>query len=175
MPWKPTIKKNRSLPKRLTFNTKTERLAEGIHVAGYKDDNLLLTRGLCYGSAAACFVVIITLAQVGLLSSSLRIALYAASLALPLWIFTGAMYELFIYLGRPGYVLYRKPISQRLLLTSFCLASIGLIVATTGALAHLAIGAAWVFGMMTALAVIVYIVFFTAGSAWLVLYGPSVD
>ena len=66
-------------------------------------ERLLLTRNLSYGAAAACLAVLVSLTQSGATGVALQISVYAASIALPVWLLVGAVYENYIYLGKPSY------------------------------------------------------------------------
>jgi hypothetical protein len=165
MAWKPTIKK-RAWIQPLTSEGRVEKLQDQIRRASYKEEKLVLQRNLSFGAAAASFVLLATLMQVGITSKSLLITLYAASVALPFWVLQAFIYEVFIFLEDRGYPFYSSAASQVFVITSWLLGALSLFGATVGVIAHLMFEAALIFGIVSGLCVILYLLFLSWSTLW---------
>jgi len=110
-------------------------------------DRLVLFRGLAYGGAASCLIIIIQLAQIGGGELALHVAVVAASIGLPLWLLLGATSEVYISLGKQSYPHFRSMVSQFFFGMLLFLGGTALAAAVGGLLWHILPEAAVIFGI----------------------------
>lgn len=122
-------------------------------------DRLLLIRNLSYGAAAACLAVLAGLTQVGAKSIALQVSVYSASIALPIWLLIGAVYEYYIFLGKQSYPHLRTRFFMILVALTSAIASLGMVGMIVGIIWFLIPEAAYAFGLSALVA-------FVLGSAF---------
>ncbi len=123
-------------------------------------------RNLGYGGAAACLVVLVGLAQVGAKDPALRISVFSASVALPIWLLLGGIYEFYIFLGKQSYPHLRTKFSVNLIGLITLMAGLGSVGATGGVIWFLIPEAAWVFGAVALVATLVGAMFNLVLARW---------
>lgn len=82
--------------------TPTDRLMKIMH-RHESASNLTLQRNICFGGAAACYVMAIQMAGVDKLDGLLKAALISHTTAVPLFIAAGSVLEPHILLGKKSY------------------------------------------------------------------------
>jgi hypothetical protein len=108
-------------------------------------ERLMLMRNLGYGGAAACLVVLVGLTQVGAKEVSLKVSVFSAAFALPLWLLLGGIYELYIFLGKQSYPHLRSKFAVHFTSVVFLFAGLGSVATTTGVIWFLVPEAAMLF------------------------------
>ena len=116
-------------------------------------ERLVLMRNLGYGGAAACLVVLVGLTQVGAKDSALKISVLSASVALPLWLLLGGIYEYYIFLGKQSYAHLRTKFATNFIGAIALIAGAGSLGATGGVVWFLMPEAAWTFGVTVVFAI----------------------
>lgn len=133
-----------------------------------------LTRNVAYGGAAVSLALLAGLTQVGASAPSLRVAVYASAVTLPIWLLLGAMYEYYIYLGEMSYRHLASPFMYRLSASAFAVAGLGLVLTSACIIWYLAPGAAVLFfGMTLACCVVAARFHFDLARWWFSEDGPS--
>jgi len=118
-------------------------------------ERLILLRGLAYGGAASCLIIIVQLAQIGSGEFSLQVAVVAASIGLPLWLVLGVTSEVYISLGKQSYPHFRSNLSQYFFGMLLAFGGTALAAAVGGILWHILPEAAVIFGIATMACVLV--------------------
>jgi len=116
-------------------------------------ERLMLMRNLGYGGAAACLVVLVGLTQVGAKDPALRVSVLSASVALPLWLLLGGIYEGYILLGKQSYAHLRTKFAANFIGLIALAAAAGSLGATGGVIWFLMPEAAWAFGAVAVVAI----------------------
>lgn len=80
------------------------------------------------------------------------VSVYSASIALPIWLLIGAIYEYYIFLGKQGYPHLRTKPFTGLVGLSFLIAGLGMVGATGGIIWFLLPDAAYAFGVSALIA-----------------------
>lgn len=139
-------------------NSKSERFANRLR--RYSSiERLMLMRNLGYGGAAACLVILLGLTQVGTKELCLKISVISVSLALPLWLLLGSIYEYYIFLGKESYPHLRTRLSLGFVGTTASIAGLGIVLGTGGVIYFLMPLAAYIFAGVGFMAVIFGVVF----------------
>lgn len=133
--------------------TSSDRLNERIRRYA-SIERLMLMRNLGYGGAATCLVVLVGLAQVGAKELPLKVSVLSASIALPMWLLVGGIYEFYIFLGKRSYPHLRSPFAARFVLAVATIAGVGSVGATGGVIYFLMPIAAWAFAAAGVAAII---------------------
>lgn len=145
--------------------SKTDRLNE--RMRRYASvERLMLMRNCGYGGAAACLIVLVGLTQVGAKDMALRVSVFSASLALPMWLLLGGIYELYIFLGKQSYPHLRTKFSANFIGLIALTAGFGSVGAAGGVIWFLIPEAAWVFGAAVLVAVILAAIFNVFLARW---------
>lgn len=126
----------------------------------------MLMRNLGYGGAAACLVVLIGLTQVGAKEISLKISVFSAAFALPLWVLLGGIYELYIFLGRQSYPHLRSRFAAQFTSAVFLLAGLGSVATTAGVIWFLVPEASIIFLTMCVLVATIGSIFHVFLARW---------
>lgn len=129
-------------------------------------ERLMLMRNLGYGGAAACLVVLVGLTQIGAKVGSLQISVISTSVALPLWLLLGGIYEFYIFLGEQSYPHLRTKFAVGFLRIILTVAGLGSVGATAGVIWFLMPEAAWLFGTVCILVVVLGAVFQVLLARW---------
>lgn len=146
-------------------SSKTDRLTE--RMRRYASvERLMLMRNLGYGGAATCLVVLVGLAQVGAKDPALKISVLSASAALPLWLLLGAIYELYIFLGKQSYAHLRTQFAVNFIGFVALAAAAGSVGATGGVIWFLMPEAAWVFSAVSIVAFLLAGIFHVFLARW---------
>lgn len=102
-------------------------------------------RNLGYSGSAVCLVILVGLTQIGAKDIALKISVYSASIALPIWLLIGAIYEYYIFLGKQSYPHLRTKFFSGLVGIAFTVAGLGMVGATGGIIWFLIPEAAYAF------------------------------
>lgn len=148
-----------------TQPSKSDRLSERIRRYA-SHDRLILMRNLGYGGSAACLVILVGLTQVGAKDPALRVSVYSASIALPVWLLIGAIYEYYIFLGKQSYPHLRTKFFAALVGLSFSVAGLGMVGATGGIIWFLVPEAAYAFGVSALVAFLLGSIFQVQLARW---------
>lgn len=124
--------------------SKSDRLNERMRRYA-SHERLLLMRNLGYGASAACLVILVGLTQVGAKDIALMVSVYSASIALPVWLLIGAIYEHYLFLGKQSYPHLRTKFYYGLVGLAYTVAGLGIVVATGGIIWFLLPEAAYAF------------------------------
>jgi hypothetical protein len=102
------------------------------HIQRYPSlDRLMMMRNVCFGSAAACLIVLIGSFQATKGSTVFGVSTACNAFAIPLWLIAGMGYENYIFIGKRSYAHFR---------TKFVQAYFAGIVATAGILTWVGVG-----------------------------------
>lgn len=143
------------------FDRLTERMKRYSSI-----ERLLLMRNLGYGGAATCLVVLLSLTQVRANAIALKISAFSAAVALPMWLLLGAIYEIYIFLGKGSYGHLRtKSAANYIGLTSF-VAGLGSFGAAGGVVWFLDPQAFYAFAATSVIATFVGIRFHIVIAQW---------
>ncbi len=129
-------------------------------------ERMTLLRNLGYGGAAACLAILAGLAQVGAKDPALKVAVYAASIALPAWLLIGSVFEYYIFLGKQSYRHLRSKFVIALTSTLYVVAGVGMFAATGGIAWYLAPEAAYAFAFSAFCAVVLGLAFHAHLAGW---------
>ena len=130
------------------------------------ESRLLLTRNICFGSAAAGLVVISQIIQVGAKDRALEVAVVAGCVSMPLWIAAGTIFEYFLNLGKQSYPFLQSTRFQIFIGSLMVPAALGLLLETWAAVWYLSEIAAWAFGGSVVLASLIVVSFRAALASW---------
>lgn len=117
-------------------------------------ERLMLMRNLCYGGAAACTVILLGLIQGGAKTMPLQISTLSIAVALPLWLLLGSIYEFYIFLGKESYLHYRKDGTLSFFHAILVVAGLGMAISVGGIIYSLMPAAAYVFGAVALVSII---------------------
>ena len=134
-------------------------------------EGLLLARNLSFGGAATCLIVLVGLAQVGAGGVALKISVLSASVALPMWLLRGIIYEIYIFLGKQSYQHLRSKFPTRFMNSLTMIAVFGSLGATGGVIWFLMPEAAWLFAAVVFLAAILLSIYQWFLARW--WFGPG--
>lgn len=145
--------------------SKSDRLVERMK-RYVSHDRLLITRNLSYGAAAACLVILVGLAQISIHTTALEISVYSASIALPIWLLIGGVYEYYIFLGKQSYPHMRTKLFTRFVGVNFSVAGLGTLGATGGIVWQELPKAIYAFGASALIALILIMAFQNHMAHW---------
>lgn len=123
-------------------------------------------RNLGYGGAAACLVILFGLTQVSMKELCIKVSLISVSIALPLWLLLGIIYEYYIFLGKESYPHLRTKLTRRFVLTTASIAGVGIVLGIGGVIYFLMPEAAYIFVGVGFIAVVLGWVFQTLLMRW---------
>jgi len=129
-------------------------------------ERLTLLRNVGYGGAALCLAVLVGLTQVGAKDAALRLSVYSASIALPLWLLIGGLYEYCIFLGKQSYPHLRTTFMTRLVTGLYLAASSAMFAITAGIVWFLSSAAAYMLAASAFIAIIALAVFHAHLARW---------
>ena len=133
-----------------------------------------LYRNMGFAAAAICLVVLLGIAQIKTtttLTIALKISVFSASVALPLWLLLGIIYEYYIALGERSYVHLQTLFARSFLILVVLVGSAGLIGATCGVIYFLDPAAMWLFVLLVSAVAFCQVWFHTKLADW--WYGPD--
>ena len=131
----------------------------------------MLMRNLGYGGAAACLVVLVGLTQIGAKDPALKISVLSASVALPLWLLLGGIYEFYIFLGKQSYAHLRTKFATNFIGLIALSAGAGSLGATGGVIWFLMPEAAWAFCVVAVFSIVLAGIFNVFLARW--WFGPG--
>lgn len=132
---------------------------------------LILYRNFSYGSAAACLVILVSILQPGAHELSLKISVFAVSIAMPVWILCGGLLEIYHSLGERSLRHARLQSTRNVFGFLMLVAGIFTMVAAGGIIFFLVEDAIWVFAGMVVLCLLTGIAFKERIARW--WFGPD--
>src|SRR5690348_13223705 len=85
-----------------------------------------LMRGISLGAAGFLAANTLVLVQVGVTHALLQVSLFSGAISLPLWVSIAAVFESYIFQGRPSYPHLKSDFTINLIYPVMCIASLGL-------------------------------------------------
>lgn len=125
-----------------------------------------ISRGLSYGAALVCLVIILCVVPVEKKDIALYMAVMFSSYSLPCWIALGLAYEGYLSLGRRIHEHANSPFASKLVRRTFCLAVISEFCAVSSILWHVTPLALVVFLLSTCIMGLSYIEWIVSVAHW---------
>jgi len=108
---------------------------------------LALLRNASLGAAATSLACLLGVLQIGATDQALRLAVYGAALAIPLWLCSGACCEIAMMLEPPSHGWLKNENNRRLLALPGAAGAVGLLATLCGIIHHLRPEAVYVFAV----------------------------
>lgn len=142
------------------------RLSEHLENRFMSAERLAIRRNMGYGGAAACFLIIMGIMQVGANDVALRMSTIAASVGLPFWLINGATYELFIFAGKQSDIFRRSKLAKDYIEVITHIAGVALAFAVCCIVFYLVEDETWFFVVACIVALILFYSFSIFLARW---------